>query len=110
MTSSKSNIVDQVSQYDEDFIASISLKDIKNNKELKDLISKVEIANETITSFYQMMYNDYIMSINNDYTVSNTLEDIELIKKYKSRAGKLQKLYNYLLYIFTFENPFKVVK
>ena len=60
------------------------------------------------TLHIQTMYNNYILAINDDNTeCSTTLEDL---LQYKQRASKIQKAYNYLLYIFMFENPFKTIK
>lgn len=103
------NLADQAAMYNDDFIKSISLTDIKSNKDLKSLVNKLESANEAVTEFYQTLYNDFIMSINNSNGQFNELE-YNNIKKYKSFANKLQKAYSYILYLFTFDNPFKPVK
>lgn len=103
------NSIDKVGQYDEEFIKSISLSNVTSNKELKDLLSKLETANYVITNFYQMLYNDYIMSINSESSVA-TSANIETIKRYRTLAAKIQKSYNYVKYIFNFDNPFKSTK
>ena len=102
------NIFDKASMYDENFINSISLNNVSSNKELKALVSKLCNANYIITKAYQTMYNNYILAINDDNTDCNTTLDDLL--QYKQRASKIQKAYNYLLYIFMFENPFKTIK
>lgn len=102
------NIAELAAQYDESFIQSISLANVSSSKELKELVSKLETANYVMTSFYQMIYNDFIMSINSTNAI-NTLDEAT-IKKYKSITSRIQKAYNYILYMFTFENPFKVSK
>lgn len=108
--SKRLNVFEQINNYDEDFIKSISLENISTNKELKELVTKLETANYVVTNFYQMLYNDYIMAINSDCDYANNVSDIDTIKKYKSLAHRIQKSYNYLLYIFMFNNPFKKTK
>ena len=101
------NILELIGLYDEDFISSISLCDIKTSKELKELLCKLEKANYVVTTYYQMLYNDYMIAINSDSDMFNNAPDIETVKRYKSIASRIQKAYNYVLYMITFENPFK---
>lgn len=109
MGKSKSlNVSELINDYDNnEFIASISLKNITTNKELKELLSKLEKANYVVTTFYETMYNDYITMINSDSSLQQYSIDIDDLKHYKSLASKIQKAYNYILYMNTFENPFK---
>ena len=55
-----------------------------------------------------MIYNDFIMAINSANDINTP--DEATVKKYKSLASRIQKAYNYMLYMFTFENPFKATK
>lgn len=100
-------VADLIDQYDDKFIESISLKDITNNKELKELCIKLEKANYVVTKFYQMMYNDYIIAINSDSSMMSNAPSIDSVKKYKSLSSKIQKAYNYVTYLVMFDNPFK---
>jgi hypothetical protein len=104
------NVSELINEYDEDFINSISLNNISNCKELKELLVKLEKANYTVTSFYEMLFNDYVMVINSDNEIPPSGFDIDTLKKYKSLASRIQKAYSYILYISTFENPFKISK
>lgn len=104
------NVSELIYDYDEDFVNSISLKDVTNSKELKDLLMRLERANYVVTSFYEMMYNDYITMINSDCPDEVHGPDIDVVRHYKSLASKIQKAYSYILYISTFENPFKSVR
>lgn len=106
MASKTINVSERIAMYDENFINSISLKNVKNNKELKELVSKLEIASYVVTTFYQMLYNDYIMYINNDNCLLNSV-NLETVKRYKNLAKKVNQTYNYINYMFIFENPFK---
>lgn len=108
MAKSKSmNVSELINEYGEKFLDSISLKDVSSTKELKELMQKLEKANYVVTTFYETMYNDYIMMINSDCDDFPCCIEIDTLKKYKSLASKIQKAYNYILYINTFENPFK---
>lgn len=98
-----------ISEYDNDYIESISLKDISTNKELKDLLSKLEKASHVITEYYSMLYNDYVAFLNSDNQLHSVVS-LDEIKKYKSLASKIQKVYYYTLYLFNFENPFKALR
>ena len=102
------NISGLIGKYDDEFINSISLKNISSMKELKELTRELETANYVVTSFYEMMYNDYIMSINNDCEISQLGIEIDALKRCKELASKIQRAYSYVLYLHTFENPFKV--
>ena len=62
-----------------------------------------------VTEYYMMLYNDYMMYINNDGNL-NTSIDLETVKHYKSLAQRIQSIYNYVNFIFTFENPYKTRK
>ena len=101
------NVSELINDYDEHFIESISLKDVTSSKELKELLAKLERANYVVTTFYETMYNDYITMINSDCLVQTQGLDIDTVKKYKSLASKIQKAYYYVLYLNTFDNPFK---
>ena len=103
----QSNLSELVLEYDDNFINSITLNGITTAKELKELHSKLEKANRVVTAYYETLYNDYIMTINNDYIQQQGLE-IDTLKKYKLLASKIQKAYNYVTYILVFENPFRV--
>lgn len=103
------NISELINEYDEEFVQSISLKDVSSSKKLKELLNKLEKANSVITSFYQTLYNDYIISINSDEP-SLDGPDIDMLKKYKRLSSKIQNAYKYILYLSTFENPFKICK
>lgn len=102
------NVSEEINNYDENFINSISLNDVKNCKELKELLSKLERANYVATSYYEMLYNDYITMINSDCKSMPCGLDVNTLMKYKSLTSKIQKAYNYILYVNTFENPFKL--
>jgi hypothetical protein len=102
------NVSELINDYDENFIDSISLKNVSNGKDLKELLVKLEKANYVVTTFYETMYNDYITMINSDCPIQPHGLDIETIKKYKMLASKVQKVYSYILYMNTFDNPFKV--
>ena len=108
--SKKLNISELVNEYDENFINSISLANVTNNKELKDLLANLDKANSVITAYYETLYNDYIMMINSDHIDPVKGIDLTTLKRYKSLATRIQKAYNYILYITTFENPFKPTK
>ena len=101
------NVSELINEYDENFIDGISLNKISSTKELKELTQKLEKANYVVTSFYETMYNDYIMMINSDSIVNTSGLEIDTLKRYKSLASRIQKAYNYVLYLNTFENPFK---
>lgn len=103
------NIPDLINDYDENFISSLSLSNISNSKELKELCNQLDKANTVVTSFYQTLYNDYIMSINSNTDIENA-PDIDTVKKYKLISSKIQKAYSYILYMIMFENPFKSKK
>ena len=47
------------------------------------------------------------MSINSD---NQNCIDIDNLLKYKNIASKIQKAYNYIMYLNTFSNPFKSAK
>ena len=106
----RSNIFEQIAKYDENFVNSISLSSISSGKELNHLLSELEKANYVVTSYYEILYNDYITMINNDNDVSSHGLEIDNLKKYKSLASKIQKAYSYVTYVTTFENPFKQSK
>ena len=102
------NVSEAINDYDENFIKSISLKDVTNTKELKELLLKLERANYVVTTFYEMMYNDYVTMINSECALQLQGLDINTVKYYKSLASKIQKAYYYVLYLITFDNPFKI--
>lgn len=97
---------DNISLYNEEFIKSISLANISDQKELRALLQKLEKANSEITNFYSMVLQDYISSINNNYEFANVVPSLSTVKKYKNIATKIQKAYNYVLYLVTFDNPY----
>lgn len=101
------NISELIDNYDDNFINSISLKNITNYKELKALLIELERANYVVTSFYETMYNDYITMINSDNQIEPQSISDETLTHYKNLASKIQKAYSYVLYINTFENPFR---
>lgn len=103
----KLNINDLISKYDDDFINNITLNNISSLKELKELHSKLEIANYVVTEYYKLLYNDYIMMINSECPSIQKELDVDTVKSYKSLSSKIQKAYNYITYMITFENPFK---
>ena len=103
------NISELIQNYDENFIESLSLSNISNAKEFKELYNELDRANTVVTCFYQTLYNDFIMAINSNTEIDNA-PSIKTMKKYKFIASKIQKAYNYILYMITFENPFKSTK
>ena len=103
----QSNIQDLIDTYNEDYIKSISLNNIKNVKELKSLLTELEKANNIVTQYYELLYIDFIMSINSD---NQNYVDIDNLIKYKNIANKIQKAYNYIMYLNMFNNPFKKAK
>ena len=100
------NIYELVKMYDDKFVSSISLNGITSGKELKELLSKLAKANEVVTAYYSMLYNDFIMAANSDSLMPDGLE-ISTLCKYKDLANKIQRAYSYVLYVYTFENPFR---
>lgn len=103
------NIPELIQNYDENFINSLSLSNISSEKELKELYTELDRANTVVTSFYNTLYNDFMMAINSNSEIDNA-PSIDLMKRYKSISSKIQKAYSYILYIITFENPFKSKK
>jgi len=101
------NVFELITNYDENYLGSISLSNIKNTKELKHLMLELEKANNVVTQYYEMLYIDFIMSINSDSQVN---ADIDNVLRYKSIANKIQKAYNYIMYLNLFNNPFKASK
>lgn len=97
---------DSINLYNEHFIKSISLSNVSNQKELRELLSKLEKANFEITNFYSMILQDYISSINNNYEFAGVVPDLSTVKKYQTISKKIQKAYNYILYLVTFDNPY----
>lgn len=104
------NVYELINDYDDKFIESISLNEIKNVKDLKLLLAKLEKANFVVTTFYESLYKDYIMMINNDDSCSTIGTEIATLIKYKNIASKIQRAYNYVSYLMNFENPFKANK
>lgn len=101
------NVSELITSYDENYLNSISLSNIKSTKELKHLLLELEKANSVVTQYYEMLYIDFIMSINSD---SQTNTDIDNLVRYKNIANKIQKAYNYVMYLSLFNNPFKTAK
>lgn len=97
---------DSVSLYNEDFINSISLSEVSDQRDLRALLQRLEKANTEITNFYTMLLQDYIPSINNNYEFAGVVPDLDTVKKYKNIAKKIQNAYNYVLYLVTFDNPY----
>ena len=77
---------DSVSLYNEDFINSISLSEVSDQRDLRALLQKLEKANAEITNFYTMLLQDYIPSINNNYEFAGVVPDLDTVKKYKNIA------------------------
>lgn len=100
------NIAEAILEYDDKFINSITLKDITSYSEFRDLLKKLEYANHVVTEYYMMLYNDYMMYINNDGTLNASI-DLETVEHYKSLAQRIQNVYNYVNFVFTFENPYR---
>lgn len=96
-----------VNDYDEKFIESISLKSVHNAKEFKELLDKLEKADQVVTEYYRMLYMDHIMFINSYSKCMPSEISLDNVKKYRALATKIHKAYNYVMYISTFENPFK---
>lgn len=96
-----------IAEYDETFVNSISLKNINSAKELKELLDKLEKADQVVTEYYRTLYTDHIMFINSSNKYAPDEISLENVKKYKLLASKIHKAYNYVMYISTFENPFK---
>lgn len=96
-----------IAEYDENFVNSISLKNINSAKELKELLDKLEKADQVVTEYYRTLYTDHIMFINSSNKYAPDEISLENVKKYKLLASKIHKAYNYVMYISTFENPFK---
>lgn len=101
------NISDLIDHYNDDYINSITLNNITSAKELKHLVAELEKANNVVTQYYELLYIDFIMSINSD---SQNIIDIDNVIKYKNLANKIQKAYNYVMYLNLFNNPFKSLK
>lgn len=101
------NILESIGEYDDEFINSISLKDVSNVKELRSLLNKLEKANYVVTMYYQTLYNDYVMTINSDCSLHSHGINVDTLLKYRSLASKIQKAYKYVMYITLFENPFR---
>lgn len=97
---------DNINSYNEEFIKSISLSNVTDQKELRALLQKLEKANSEITSFYSMLLQDYVSSINNNYEFAGVVPDLGTVKKYKKIASKIQRAYSYILYLVTFDNPY----
>ena len=55
------NIAEAISEYDDKFINSITLKDITSYSEFRDLMKTLERANHIVTEYYMMLYNDYMI-------------------------------------------------
>lgn len=103
------NVAELINKYDDNYIQSITLSNIKTAKELKALASELEKASYIVTRYYEMLYNDFIMYINNEGNQPQPCElDISNIVKYKNLASKIQKAYNYIESINLFNNPFKL--
>lgn len=108
-TDNLSKLYEESCKYDDEFINSISLTNIKDNAELKELLSKVKQAYLSVTNYYLTMYNDYIKMINTNIKYIPQSINTDSIRKYKHHVNKIQKVYSYLLYLCTFENPFQSV-
>ena len=64
-------------------------------------IRKLSVQSRNKVHFY--------VARNNDGNL-NTSIDLETVKHYKSLAKRIQSIYNYVNFIFTFENPYKTRK
>ena len=101
---------DDISQYDESFIESISFKDITSNQDLKELLNKLTRAKIVMTRHYNTLYNDYLNSINTYSGYKLECPDIDILRRYKNIAEVIQKAYSYVYYIYNYKNPFKTNK
>ena len=97
---------DNISLYNEEVKKLKKSANISDQKELRALLQKLEKANSEITNFYSMVLQDYVSSINNNYEFANVVPSLSTVKKYKNIATKIQKAYNYVLYLVTFDNPY----
>lgn len=104
MSKSKSQ---NIKKYNEKFIKSISIKNIRDSKELKELLDKLEIASSEITSYYKDLYEDYILELECENTGLPEELSIANMKRLKRLTKQIQRARNYLLFMYTFENPFK---
>lgn len=102
----KISLLDQISECS-DFIDSVSFKNVKDNKDLRELVAKLEKANDIITDYYNMLLDDYVTIINSDLCFNQSGVTLNTVIKYRNLAKKVHKLYNYIIYMATFENPFK---
>ena len=93
------NILESIGEYNDEFINSISLKDVSSVKELRLLLNKLEKANYVVTMYYQTLYNDYVMAINSDCSLQSHGINVDTLLKYKSIASRIQKAYKYIMYI-----------
>ena len=104
------NLSDLINEYDNDeFLQSITLKNVTSTKELKSLYSKLENANKVVTSYYETLYSDYLTMINSECQC-NECVDLDTLKHYKNLASKIQKAYSYIMYLTMLDNPFKTTK
>lgn len=97
-------------KYNEEFLSTLSLKNVASIKDFKALATELKKANEFVTEYYMMLYNDFITALNNKNMLNYYSDNIEALKRYKSLASKIQKAYNYISSLYQFENPFKVTK
>jgi len=104
--SAKKDRTNNVSIYNDEFINSITLKNIKSFSELRSLYIKLKKANEIMTDFYMTIFSDYVMSINSNADDVCIIPDLDTVKKYKALTSKIQKAYNYVRFLINFENPF----
>ena len=66
-----------------------------------------EILNSLIEDGALVIQNATILS---DVSIDHNYIEIETLKRYKSLASRIQKAYAYVLYMTTFENPFKTTR
>ena len=74
-----------IAEYDENFVNSISLKNINSAKELKELLDKLEKADQVVTEYYRTLYTDHIMFINSSNKYAPDEISLENVKKYHLR-------------------------
>ena len=97
--SAKKDRANNVSTYNDEFINSITLKNIKSFSELRSLYTKLKKANEIMTDFYMTIFSDYVMSINSNADDVCIIPDLDTVKKYKVLTSKIQKAYNYISFL-----------
>ena len=93
-------------KYDENYLNSITLSNIKTASELRKLVDELAKANKVVTDGFRLMFQDYVISVHGDYDQPYGLSLADM-NAYRAFVRKIQDVYNYVLYLHTFENPFK---